>query len=207
MKTRAQVQNALFTKHVSYDPGFEKNVDNVFGHCGQPLWALWTVCFEVGCVFFLAHITCQFGMETTCNVDVHSVICTKRLWTIVIFILNVFLTLLPFVFVFFWTKKMLTIQNYIVHDSFDTVVFFIFIFFYHFVVYIAFLHHGVQFVFQHYIIYALWAWHYPYANMFTKQLSKNELLTYWNLHVISSVKNVSCFFFRRVFFCVCVQCV
>ena len=103
-------------------------VDNLCGHCGQPLWALWTVCFEVGCVFFLAHITCQFGMETTCNVDVHSVICTKRLWTIGIFILNVFLTLLPFVFVFFWTKKMLTIQKYIVHDSFDTVVFFIFIF-------------------------------------------------------------------------------
>ena len=85
---------------------------------------MWTVCFAVRCVFFLAHITSQFGMETTCNVDVHSVICTKRLWTIGNFILNVFLTLLPFVFVFFWTKKMLTIQNYIVHDSFDTVVFF-----------------------------------------------------------------------------------
>jgi len=34
MTTRAQVQNAWFTKHVSYEPGFVKNVDNVCGHCG-----------------------------------------------------------------------------------------------------------------------------------------------------------------------------
>ncbi len=79
--TRAQVQNAWYTKHVTYVAGFCIK-------CGQPLWALLTVFFEGRFVLFLAHVTSQLGMETTCLVLAHSVICTKILWTIGSLILN-----------------------------------------------------------------------------------------------------------------------